>query len=152
MFNPAYHRFRIRLLSAGFNVHNERLAVVVGLSARVKNNDPSRLISRQMGESKSVGHPYSRIADYGGFWKRMNPEELFPILSRTLPLLGNTVNLLDLADSVYGWNDYPTKRWALDTTRCFLKKLLNHNESRKGVCHGKFPPVAPVDQLIPPPI
>lgn len=114
MFNPAYHRFRIRLLSSGFNIHNERLAVVVGLSARIKNNDPSKPVARQMGESKSAGRPSVAELRFRRILETDQPEEFFPILSRTLPLLGNTLNLLDLADSVYGWNDYQRKRWALE--------------------------------------
>ncbi len=114
MFNPAYHRFRIRLLSAGFNVNNERLAVVVGLSARVKDNNSSKPVARQMGELKSAGRQSVAELRFRRILETDQPEELFPILIRALSLLGNTVNLLDLADSVYGWNDFQRKRWALE--------------------------------------
>jgi CRISPR system Cascade subunit CasB len=116
MFNPAYHRLRFRLLSAGFKVHNEKLAAVVGLAARVKSNTSAPSVARQMAEPRAGKQPrvaglrFRRVLELG----TEDLNELFRVLIRLLPLVGDSVNLLDLADSVYRWNDYQRKHWALE--------------------------------------
>ena len=41
-------------------------------------------------------------------------EELFTSMTRIIALLGGTVNLQSLAQSVYFWNDRTRKKWAFD--------------------------------------
>ncbi len=117
MFNPAYHRLRFRLLSSGYaKTSDEKLALVVGLAARVKKPDAPRLVAQQMGELKGK-KPLVNELRFRRILETDKPEELFPILIRVLPLLGNSLNLLDLADSIYRWNEKNNdkrKRWALE--------------------------------------
>jgi len=111
---PAYHRLRVDLLAAGYNVNNEKLAVIAGLVARVREDKPSDSVARQMARIKAGTRPYVAELRFRRILETNSPEELFPILTRCLSLLGDSVNLLDLADSVYGWSDYQRKRWALE--------------------------------------
>jgi len=111
---PAYHRLRVRLLTAGYIINNERLAVIAGLAARVKENSTTDSVARQMARVKTGTSPQVAELRFRRILETDSTEELFPILNRALSLLGNSVNLLDLADSIYGWNDYQKKRWALE--------------------------------------
>jgi CRISPR type I-E-associated protein CasB/Cse2 len=116
MFIPSYHMLRFDLLSSGFSVQNEKLASVVGLAARVKTNVGSTTVARQMGEPR--GGKQARVAELR--FRRLleldgkDTEELYRLMIRLLPLVGEPVNLLDLVNSIYGWGDFQRKRWALE--------------------------------------
>ncbi len=114
IFNPAYHRLRVRLLAAGCNINNEKLAVVTGLVARVKEDNSAHPVARQMAEIKSGDRPRVSELRFRRLLETKGSEELFLVLVRALPLVGDSANLMDLADSAYGWNDYQRKRWALE--------------------------------------
>ena len=118
VYCPAYHRLVGQNRESGFALgarHLESLACVAGLAAHVRNIDASRSIGAQMAAQRAPGSN-SRL---GGLrFRRLvactTREELYPLLVRTIRLLDGTVNLVDLANGVFWWNERSRKAWAYD--------------------------------------
>jgi len=113
VFVPSYHRLRQELLSLG-SVDSEGLAIVAGLAARVKENNNQYTIANQMalhvagGTAKVSGLRFRRLL------KIQDRDKLYPAMIRIVALLNNPLNLVNLANSIYWWNDLTRKNWAFD--------------------------------------
>lgn len=94
----------------------ERIAAIVALAAHVKESTALSL-------PKAMSHPaegsdrnpvselrFARLLDAPDI------EALFTGLRRSLPLIGHAVDVLSLADDVFGWGDVVKKRWAYGYT------------------------------------
>ncbi len=112
-FSPAYHRLRQTLCRIG-NVDDDKLALVVGLTARVKSADDSRRIAEQMATGKLDGSARVSGLRFRRLLKVKGPEDLFTAMTRTIALLSGSANIQSLAQSVYYWNDITRKQWAFD--------------------------------------
>ena len=116
VYSPTYHKLvgAFRELDRPFS--REKLAAVAGLAARLKVDTaagpslPTQMAApRPGGGSAAVsGLRFRRLLASGEL------EELYPMLIRSLSLLGGAANLADLARSVYWWNEATRKRWAYD--------------------------------------
>lgn len=113
VFSPAYHRLRRALMNVG-RFDDDRLSLVVGLSARVKVNSDGYGIAGQMATGKLDGSARVSGLRFRRLLKVNNREELFIAMTRVIVLLGGTVNLQSLAQSVYFWNDKTRKDWAFE--------------------------------------
>lgn len=117
VFTPAFHGLYRSLLAHGW-VDAERLVLVAGLAAHVKKNDPAqagRSIAAQMAQTKPGGN--SAVLSglrFRRLLKIQSREELFSAMVRVIRLLGGRLDLVDLARSVYDWNDWTRKQWAFD--------------------------------------
>lgn len=116
---PAYQRVYRDMAAAHagepWRAHQqERIAAIVALVAHVKESTPQSL-------PKAMSHPaegsdrnpvselrFARLLDAPDI------EALFTGLRRGLPLIGHAVDVLSLADDVFGWGDLVKKRWAYD--------------------------------------
>jgi CRISPR system Cascade subunit CasB len=112
-FSPAYHRLRHSLESLG-KVNYDGLALVVGLAARIKNDADGGSIAEQTATGKTDGSARVSGLRFRRLLKVKEPEELFTAMIRIIALLGGTVNLQSLAQSVYFWNEKTRKDWAFD--------------------------------------
>ncbi|RJP18664.1 MAG: type I-E CRISPR-associated protein Cse2/CasB [Deltaproteobacteria bacterium] len=111
--HPAYHRLR-RALRGSNSVNSEALAVVAGLLAHVRVDNPGLEFPAQMARPKGEG----RGAAVSGLrFRRLlrieQREDLLGPIIRVVALLGGKANVASLADSVYWWNENTRKRWAL---------------------------------------
>jgi len=115
-FSPAYHRLRLALNHFG-KADDDRLAVIVGLLARVKSGDDGNSIAEQMA-TKKANVPDGPAKVSGLRFRRLlkikDQEELFVAMTRIIALLGGSANIQSLAQSVYYWNDITRKQWAFD--------------------------------------
>lgn len=116
VFSPAYHRLFGQIQQQGFRVRRESLAAVAGLAAHVKEDIGQELtVAKQMAIPKSQG---SGAKVSGLRFRRLlataQSEELYPLLIRVIRLLDGRVNLLDLANSAYWWNEITRRQWAYD--------------------------------------
>lgn len=116
VFSPAYHRLRKTLMNVGRfdDKFDDRLSLIVGLSARVKTNAGGSNIAEQMATGKPDGSARVSGLRFRRLLKVKDIEKLFISLSRTIALLGDAINLQSLAQSVYFWNDRTRKDWAFD--------------------------------------
>lgn len=113
VFTPAYHRLRLAIGKYGA-VNADALALVAGLSARVKDNVEGISIAEQMATGKADGSARVSGLRFRRVLKVKEPEALFSAMSRIVALLGGAVNLQSLAKSVYFWNDVTLKKWAFE--------------------------------------
>jgi CRISPR system Cascade subunit CasB len=113
VFSPAYHRIRRALLNIG-RFDDDRLSLVVGLSARVSANADDFRIAEQMASGKADGSARVSGLRFRRLLKVKEREELFIAMTRIIALLGGVINLQSLAQSVYFWNDRALKDWAFD--------------------------------------
>ncbi len=113
VFTPAYHRLRQAVCQSG-RVHDDGLALVAGLAAKVKSNAMDNRVAEQMATGKPDGSARVSGLRFRRLLKVKGQEELFPALGRVIALLGGSVNLQSLAQSVYFWNDRTRKQWAFD--------------------------------------
>lgn len=112
-FTPAYHRLRLDLMKFGA-VNADSLSMVAGLAARVKSNVAGNTLAEQMATGKSDGSARVSGLRFRRLLKIKEREDLFTAMGRVIALLGGSVNLQSLADSVYYWNDRTRKQWAFE--------------------------------------
>ena len=112
VFTPSYHRLRQTVCRYGA-VHDEGLALVAGLAAKVKSNALDNTVAEQMATGKGDAARVSGLR-FRRLLKVKGQEELFTAFGRVIALLGGAVNLQSLAQSAYFWNDRTRKQWAFD--------------------------------------
>lgn len=114
MFNPAFHRLWRKLKGTRWT-SAERVAVIAALAARVKVHDSSASFAAQLGTAPAGR---DKPAFSGLRFRRLlqiaDREELLSACSRAIALLGGRINLTNLAESTYWWNDGVRKQWAFD--------------------------------------
>ncbi|HEY3373635.1 MAG TPA: type I-E CRISPR-associated protein Cse2/CasB [Candidatus Aquicultor sp.] len=115
VFSPAYHRLRWAVSRFG-SIDDDRLALIVGLAARIKSNSEGSSIAEQMATGKADGYGSARVSGlrFRRLLKVQEKDDLFTSMARIIALLGGTTNLQSLAQSVYFWNDTTRKQWAFD--------------------------------------
>lgn len=111
-FTQAYHRLRQTVVRCGA-VHDDGLALVAGLAAKVKGNIMDSTIAEQMATGKGDSARVSGLR-FRRLLKVKGQEELLTDIGRVIALLGGSVNLQSLAQSAYFWNDRTRKQWAFD--------------------------------------
>lgn len=119
MLSPEYDRLLNLLREAGYDLdpaHSYAVAAVVGLVAQVASDTgPGASFARQMAQSV----PGSKKARVSGVrFDRLLAEEqregLFLLLIPVMDILGGTINLADMAHSLYRWDAAARRRWADD--------------------------------------
>jgi len=113
VFTPAYHRLRQSVCRSGA-VHDDGLALVAGLVAKVKSNATDYTVAGQMATGKSDGSARVSGLRFRRLLKVKEREEFFTAMARIIALLGGAVNLQSLAQSAYFWNDRTRKQWAFE--------------------------------------
>jgi CRISPR system Cascade subunit CasB len=112
-FTPAYHRLRLAVGKHGA-VNADALALVAGLSARVKSDITDNTLVEQMATGKTDGSARVSGLRFRRLLKVKESDGLFNAMGRVVALLGGSVNLQSLANSVYFWNDRTRKQWAFE--------------------------------------
>ncbi|MBW2598871.1 MAG: type I-E CRISPR-associated protein Cse2/CasB [Deltaproteobacteria bacterium] len=114
VFVPSYHHLRQELLRLGYVVNSEGLAIVVGLAARIKENSNQYTIANQMALHVANGSARVSGLRFRRLLKIQDRDKLYPAMIRIVALLNSSLNLVNLASSVYWWNDLTRKNWAFD--------------------------------------
>jgi CRISPR system Cascade subunit CasB len=112
-FTPAYHRLRLSVGKFGAP-NDDALALVAGLSARVKSDISDCTFAEQMATGKSDGSARVSGLRFRRLLKVKESDELFTAMGRVVSLLGSAINLQSLANSVYFWSDRTRKKWAFE--------------------------------------
>lgn len=114
VFCPAYHRLLHGLQPVG-PVRREALAAVAGLLAHVAAHETSSLASH-MGASAKGASERARVSGlrFRRLLRFQTRSELYGPFLRILRLLERRANVLDLARSIYWWNERTRRQWALD--------------------------------------
>lgn len=94
----------------------ERIAAIVALAAHVKEGTSLSLPKAMCQPAEgSDRNPVSELR-FARLLDAPDIEALFTGLRRSLPLIGHAVDVLSLADDVFGWGDVVKKRWAYGYT------------------------------------
>lgn len=112
VFLPAYHRLYAMLASP--NINKEALACVAGLCAHIKENREGKF-AKQMAECPQ-GSKKSEISSLR-FRKLLaikDWEDLYHDIIRIIRQLGGKVDVIDLAKTVYWWNEKTKKDLAYE--------------------------------------
>ncbi len=114
VFIPAYHRLYAVLAPLGWR-DELGVAAIAGLASLVRQDLPAASVAQQMAQAKP-GSTNARISGlrFRRLLKHRSHEELFPALGRIVRSLDGRINLGDLAESAYWWNDRTRRRWAFD--------------------------------------
>jgi len=112
-FTPAYHRLRLSVGRFGAP-YDDGLALVAGLSARVKSDAAESTFAEQMATGRPDGSARVSGLRFRRLLKAKENDQLFTAMGRVVDLLGSTVNLQNLAKSLYYWNDRTRKQWAFE--------------------------------------
>lgn len=112
---PAYQRLYRRMVVARGGTDwplfkQDYLAAVVALLSHVKTNTEASL-PQSMSSDGGQENPVSALR-FQRLLESPDADALFTGLRRTLPLIKGGVNILSLADDVFGWNEKTKKRWA----------------------------------------
>lgn len=111
-FCPSFHHLRLALLP--FGKHNvERLAIVAGVLAHIKVNDASTTFAAQMAVSRDGGDQ-PRLSDLR-FRRLLKIDDLSVLhgeFIRITRLLGGSINIVDLAETIINWNKNVKKQLA----------------------------------------
>ena len=88
----------------------ERLAIILGLLAQVRKHTeqtlPLQMASNAQGDKPVVSElRFRRLV-------QRDRHDLYPAMSRVLPLLGNKANIYALANDVYYWGNTVKREWA----------------------------------------
>ena len=116
VFSPAYHRLLGQFQQRGYIINRVALAAIAGLAAHVKvDTGPDKSVAKLMAGPGSGGN---RAKISGLRFRRLlamnHRDEVYPYLIRVIRMLDFNVNLLDLANSVYWWNEKTRMQWAYD--------------------------------------
>lgn len=109
-----FHRLIPSMAESGKPFSKTKLAAIAGLASHIKSDTGSGVsLARQMASAKTGGSG-ARVS--GLRFRRLlavtEVEELYPMLIRVIRLLDGTVNLADMARSVYWWNERTRMRLA----------------------------------------
>lgn len=114
VFEAPYHELYGQLIDHAY-VHEEGLATVAGLAARVDQNEDRTRLGHQMAASPGPGdrpaltpQRFRRLLDLDG------RERVYTAAIRVVGLLDGSLNLPALANTFYWWNERAKKRLAYD--------------------------------------
>ena len=112
-FTPSFHSLRKEL--SEFRINQEALAAIAGVLSHVKSSDTNLSPPAQMSTPKP-GSQKVAVSDLR--FRRLltidDRNELFTTMIRIVRLLDGRVNIFDLANSIYWWNERTKKQWAYD--------------------------------------
>jgi len=112
-FTQAFYRF-LRAIDKKNRSNIDQLALIAGVLAHVKKNDPSKRIAEQMASPKSGINARVSGLRFRRLLKIDNREELYQALVRLIHLLDGTANIYSLAESAFYWSERTRKDWAYD--------------------------------------
>lgn len=116
---PAYQRVYRDMAAAHEgepwrDYEQERIAAIVGLAAHVTKDNPQSLPKAMSHRAEGTDrNPVSELR-FARLLNAPDIESLFTGLRRSLPLIAHSVDVLSMADDVFGWGDVVKKRWAYD--------------------------------------
>jgi CRISPR type I-E-associated protein CasB/Cse2 len=152
-YEPACYRLLQALLPFAGERLEERsgmpampeIPAVAGLSAHVREHLPGTSIAAQLaGAGRRGGAP--RVGE--GRFRRLlaveDPLELYAHLARAVRLLGERVDLVDLAEAACRWDPETRQRWAYDY---YANAFVSARTWRGAKVDERVPAAAPADLL-----
>lgn len=111
VFTPAYQRLWRRLQGSAWH-YADGVALVVGVLAHVTVNDPGEKFAAQLAAPQHGDKPRYSGLRFRRLLQYQEKSELLEPMRRAVVQVDRHANVMDLADSLYGWNDYVRRQWA----------------------------------------
>lgn len=111
VFNPVYHKLWLNLNKLGFR-NRDSIALIAGVLANVKSHQGGESFPAQMANVKDGSNPQVSGLRFKRLLKVKDKEEFFSSIVRIVKLMDGNVNVCNLANSLYWWNDITKKEWA----------------------------------------
>jgi CRISPR system Cascade subunit CasB len=114
LFVPAYHDLYHDLLRQDGCVDSVKLPAIAALAAHVTQVRGEKQFAQQMAAPKVQSGTTPQVSElrFRRLLQCETVDELFPALRRVVHLLDGSVNLYNLANSVYWWGDQKRREWA----------------------------------------
>lgn len=110
LLEPGFHRAWNSLRDQNAGVDAFRLAAVVGVLSHVKEHAPNADLGKAMAAKRGAGNKQVSELRFRRLLKNKTVHEVFGPMIRTVRLLRGQVNVLELAKSIYAWEDDRTKQ------------------------------------------
>ncbi|MBN2733691.1 MAG: type I-E CRISPR-associated protein Cse2/CasB [Methanomicrobiaceae archaeon] len=112
-FSPAYYRLRKSLVSAGFSVRNDDLALVAGVISHVRKQSSEGKFSALMAESKKgASGPVVSEKRFRKLLSVQDKSDLYLTMIRLIKMTDDAAPINDVASGLYWWNERTKKNWA----------------------------------------
>ena len=111
VFNPTYHRLWLDMNKIGFG-NKDSVALIAGVLAHVRNDQRGESFAAQMASLNGGSNSQISSLRFKRLLKIEGKEELFSSIVRVIKLMDGNVNICNLANSLYWWNDITKKQWA----------------------------------------
>ncbi|MBF0368984.1 MAG: type I-E CRISPR-associated protein Cse2/CasB [Magnetococcales bacterium] len=110
---PEFHRLWWQIKPLATKAYPQSLAAVVGLVSQLKaDTGPKITLAAQMGRPLDRDRATLSGLRFRRLLAITERDDLYTAMTRVLRHLDGQANLADLAQGVYGWNDYVRKQWA----------------------------------------
>jgi len=113
IFTPSYHYLWHQLKGLGFR-NKTAIALLAGILAHVKENNTTSTFAGQMAKPKEGSKPTVSELRFRKVLTIDERNDLFIYLVRLIKLMNGSINICNLANSVYWWNDITKKNWAFE--------------------------------------
>lgn len=115
--SPPYQRLFRRLQTVGWNAdgvasRNDRLAAIVGLLARVREDRPGPVAKAMSHKTPGEDRPLVSELRFTRLLESPDVDSLYLGLRRVLPLMDHHIDVIALANDVLHWGDKVKKDWA----------------------------------------
>lgn len=112
VFVPAYHSLLWRM-NPEWILNKERFAMIAGVTSYVRKDLPDTRFASQLASGEK-GNPLLSPLRFRRILSIIDNDELYEAMIRTVKHLKGNVNLCDMAQSIYWWNDSTKKQWAYE--------------------------------------
>lgn len=119
---PAFYNIAEPLEEVGAS-KRESIAAVIGLLANIRQDSAQLSVPKAMAQGDNK--PTVSSLRFRRLLEAQTIDELYPLMRRVLGLLDKTANVVDLAASVYDWDNETRKRWAYEYFVNVPKKTAN---------------------------
>jgi CRISPR system Cascade subunit CasB len=111
-YQHLYRRLQQKGWSASSSLQDDRLAVVAGLLAHVKEDDGQPLAKAMSARAEGSDQPKVSTLRFMRLLDSPDLETIFTGLRRVLPLMKHKANVKALAEDLIYWGDNIKKKWA----------------------------------------
>lgn len=120
VFCPSFHYLLNQLGHVG---KPDTIAAIAGLIAHIKEDAHDAKLAAQMAAPKKSGGARISGLRFRRLLATTDRNDLYPLMIRVVRALDGKINLQDLAQSIYWWNESTRKQWAYDYYSAAPKEL-----------------------------
>lgn len=122
MFCPSFHVL-YQSLSAVGGVNREGVALIAGVLSHTKSPQAQEKLGKLMADKRSGNTPKVSESRFRRLLRITDRNDLYQPIVRIVSLLGGNVNVNEVSDIVYNWNNYTRRNLAFAYYEDTVQKL-----------------------------